>query len=55
MDIGLEHNDVAAFHIALVVLTAYATREVILGTHLGFLDLKFHSLYVHEPWLGESK
>jgi len=55
MDIRLEHNDVAVFHIALVVLPTYSTREVILGTHLWFLNLKFRNLFVHELWLGESK
>src|SRR6266480_2862539 len=29
MDIRLEHNDVAAFHVALFLLPAYAPREVV--------------------------
>src|SRR5882724_3580477 len=33
MDIRLEHNGVAAFHVTLVVLPAYTTREVIFRSH----------------------
>src|SRR5436190_7642721 len=29
MDIRLEHDDVAAFHVALVVFPAYTTREIV--------------------------
>jgi len=55
VDIRFEDNDVATFRVALVVLSAYTAREVVLWAHIWFLGLKFHSLFVHEMWLYEPK